>query len=491
MKRTTIEDRRLTDEEFFAQRKEVLSQWKTGKEIEDLDEVVAYCQKIPDSRIVARQIDRAMREGRPLISPRSGAPTVEIQLQRDLTLQEAGADVIGIPTDAHTQISRFDLVEEAFEQKHRPIAELLNGLPCVNIGAKGLRWYTEQLSVPSRANSGILNAGLVVEVTMAAGFTEHLYGAISGCAYLSKDFPLDECLRIFQYVDRLTDYYAQGGVDIVRMLHGHHTVTHIPSITTAQSIIESLLLLTQQSQDGRPRYLNIDLVLQGDLIQDVAVCRSIPEIHQYYFKKFGYDNVIVNTEACQWSGMFPEDEGRATAINCWQTAAATWGRAAMVVVKSSEEAVKVPGAKSNAMAVTAAMQIRELATRTPFPWEGEIPVEAEMFKKEVMCIVDRIIERGEGDKAVGLLRACETGELDHPYLPSRYMQGRVRPARDNRGAMRILDPGNLPFTKEILEYNREKLAGRVDQGKPFDYRDGLEDIMYFAKDLHRKVSSKP
>ena len=73
--RTIIANRRLSDEEFFAERKQVLSRWKTGKEIEDLDEAVAYCKKLPDSKIAARQVDRAMKAGKPLISPRSGAPS--------------------------------------------------------------------------------------------------------------------------------------------------------------------------------------------------------------------------------------------------------------------------------------------------------------------------------------------------------------------------------------------------------------------------------
>ena len=84
--RTTVENRRLTDEEFFEERKEVLSFWKTGKEIEDLDEAVAYVKKLPEAKSMPRQIDRAMREGRPLVIPRSGLPTVELQIERDLIL---------------------------------------------------------------------------------------------------------------------------------------------------------------------------------------------------------------------------------------------------------------------------------------------------------------------------------------------------------------------------------------------------------------------
>lgn len=485
--RRTAENRRLTDEEFFEERKEVLSLWKTGREVEDLDEGVAYCKKLPETKNVPRQIDRAMKEGKPLVIPRSGLPTVELQIERDLILQEAGADVIGVPCDAHSQIGQYNITEDLLEKrKDGPPEELLDGFPMINIGVKGMRRYTESLRIPSRSNNGMLEPRLIAEEAFAAGFTEQLYGALSGNVCYHKDFPLETTLRRYQYVDRLVDYYVSRGADIVRFVHGHHTVMEIPSLDTAQCIIEGLFFLAQQGKDGRPRYLNLDLVLQGDLIQDVAVCRSIPDIAQYYFKKFGYNNVVVNTEACQWTGAFPEDEGRAIAINAWQTAAATWGKAAIVVVKSSEEAWRIPRAKANAMGVSAAVQIRELAKRIPFPWEGteEMAVEVDMFKKEVKCVVDRILEQNK-DVAAGILQACKLGVFDAPFLPTKYLNGRVLAARDARGAVRILDPGNLPLTGEILDFHRKKLAERTGGHKTLNYRDVMEDISYYVKDLRR------
>lgn len=357
----------------------------------------------------------------------------------------------------------------------------------VNIGVKGMRRYTEALRIPVRNNNGLVEPRLLAEESVAAGFTELLYGALSGNVCYHKDFPLETTLRRYQYIDRLVDYYASRGVDILRMLHGHHTVMEVPCLETVQCVIEGLLYFAQQGKDKRPRYLCFDLVLQGDLIQDVAVCRAIPEIAREYFKKFGYTNVVVNTESCQWSGAFPEDEGRALAVNAWQTAAATWGKAAIVVVKSSEEGWRIPRAKANAMGVSAAVQIRELASRLPFPYEGtkEMAIETEMFKKEVRCIVDRILGLDK-DVAVAILKACESGIFDAPFLPTKYLQGRVQAARDTRGAVRILDPGDLPLTKEILEFHREKLAERVKgRKKALDYRDVLEDVSYFVKDLRR------
>ena len=36
----------------------------------------------------------------------------------------------------------------------------------------------------------------------------------------------------------------------------------------------------------------------------------------------------------------------------------------------------------------------------------------------------------------------------------------MMPARDNNGAVRYLMTGNIPFTKELIDFNREKLEER-------------------------------
>lgn len=82
------------------------------------------------------------------------------------------------------------------------------------------------------------------------------------------------------------------------------------------------------------------------------------------------------------------------------------------------------------------------------------------MKKETRAIVDRTIELGEGDVALGTLKAVEQGVIDVPFSPWIGFKGLVVPVRDSTGAVRYLDHGNLPFDKEILEYNREKIAER-------------------------------
>jgi methylaspartate mutase epsilon subunit len=101
---------------------------------------------------------------------------------------------------------------------------------------------------------------------------------------------------------------------------------------------------------------------------------------------------------------------------------------------------------------------------------------------ETRCIVDKVIELGGGDIAKGAVRAFQAGVLDVPFAPSRFNAGKVLPARDNHGAIRLFDPGKLPLTTELLEFHRNKIAARAK----FEKRDAsfqmvIDDVYAISK----------
>ena len=91
--------------------------------------------------------------------------------------------------------------------------------------------------------------------------------------------------------------------------------------------------------------------------------------------------------------------------------------------------------------------------------------EKDIIRRETRCIVDKCFELGEGDLAVGSVRAVLAGVLDIPFAPSRYNAGKMLPARDNDGAIRILDMGALPFTDDIKAFHRAKIEERAKAEK--------------------------
>src|SRR3546814_7353784 len=93
---------------------------------------------------------------------------------------------------------------------------------------------------------------------------------------------------------------------------------------------------------------------------------------------------------------------------------------------------------------------------------------------------------GDGDVAVGTVRAFEAGVLDIPWSPNRQVQSRILPARDVDGYIRILDPGNVPFPRDVLEIHEERLRRRAErQGVPFDHELAVDSVYEISESLER------
>ena len=103
--------------------------------------------------------------------------------------------------------------------------------------------------------------------------------------------------------------------------------------------------------------------------------------------------------------------------------------------------------------------------------------EIKIIRAETTCILDKVFELGEGDLAKGTVRAFAAGVLDVPFAPSKYNAGKVLPARDNNGAVRFLEFGNMPFTKEIIDFNKAKFAERARyENRPESFQMVVDDI---------------
>jgi methylaspartate mutase epsilon subunit len=120
--------------------------------------------------------------------------------------------------------------------------------------------------------------------------------------------------------------------------------------------------------------------------------------------------------------------------------------------------------------------------KSDFASSNSVRIEVEMVERETRAILERVIDLGDGDVAVGAVRAVEAGVLDQPFAASQLTARRVMGVRDAEGAVRYLSHGNLPFTKEILEFHKEKIAEREKvQGKEVDYDTVVSDIVALSR----------
>jgi methylaspartate mutase epsilon subunit len=181
---------------------------------------------------------------------------------------------------------------------------------------------------------------------------------------------------------------------------------------------------------------------------------------------------------------FPSDYAQAYAVVCMAPIVALLAGAEVCYITTIDEAHKIPSKENNAASLRAARMMLNLLKdqRSDFANSKAVGIEAEMVERETRAILDRVIDLGDGDVAVGAIRAVEAGVLDQPFAASQRTARRAMGVRDAEGAVRYLHHGNLPFTKEIVEFHEEKIAEREKaQGKKVDYDTVVSDIVAMSR----------
>ena len=80
------------------------------------------------------------------------------------------------------------------------------------------------------------------------------------------------------------------------------------------------------------------------------------------------------------------------------------------------------------------------------------------------------------------MNAFAAGVLDIPFAPNKYNAGKVMPARDNDGAIRILDCGSMPFSQETKDFHRQKLEERAKcENREVSFQMVIDDVYAISK----------
>ena len=470
--------RKWTEEEFFEMREEVLKGWPTGAEV-DLEEAVKYHKSLPESKSFAKKLMNAKNKGITLAQPRAGVALISqhIELLNFLD-KEGGADLLPSTIDSYTRQNKYENCERGIEESKKAGRSLLNGFPGVNHGVKGCREVVEATNLPLQLRHGTPDARLLSEIMMAAGFTSNEGGGISYNVPYAKNVSIERTIRDWQYVDRLVGWYEEHGVSINREPFGPLTGTLVPpSMSNAVGILEGLLAAEQGVKS-----ITLGYGQCGNLIQDIAAIRSLEEQANEYFEKGGYKGIELTTVFHQWMGGFPEDEAKAFGVISNGASAAALAGATKVIVKTPHEAIGVPTKEANAAGIRATKMVLNLLRGQQLSTSPELEEDIRIIKAETKCILDKVYELGNGDWAIGIVKAFEQGVLDVPFAPSIYNAGKMMPARDNVGKVRYLSVGNVPFTKELIDYNQAQLEERGKyEGRPVNFQMTVDDIFAVGK----------
>ena len=472
-----IQNKRIPEGEFARLRQEVLAQWPTGKDV-DIEESVAYHKAMPESRDFSKKLLKAKAEGRTLVQPRAGVPVVEEHIKLMQYLEKNGeADLLPSTIDSYTRQNRYEEAENGISESIRLGRAMLNGFPAVNHGVAKCRQVIESVNVPMQVRHGTPDARLLTEITFAGGFTSYEGGGISYNLPYCKNIPMERTIRDWQYVDRLTGLYEEMGVSINREPYGPLTGTLVPPcISHAAAIIEALLAAEQGVKN-----ITVGYGQCGNLVQDIAAIRTLEELTDEYLKKYGYDDVQVTTVLHQWMGGFPADEAKAFGVISSGSLIAALAKATKVIVKTPHEAVGIPTMEANAQGLRCTKQVVNMLADQEFK-DSRLEEEKEIIRLETRCIVDKCFELGNGDIAVGVCRGVDAGVLDVPFAPCRANAGLMLPARDNNGAVRILNFGNLPFSQDLKDFHNAKIDERAKaENRKATFQMVIDDVYAIGK----------
>lgn len=480
----TVSDGMLERDEWERPRREVLDFWRTGREAKDIVGNAEFLKRQPSFAAIQSRVNNGHLS--PLLQPRAGVPFVQKQLELFDAFKRYGIKVLSYQVDSLTRNGYYKDVESAFKlfQSHEAID--LNGFPVVNHGIPALRKISSLVKVPLQTRHSARDPRLLAEVSYAGGVTSFEGGCICYNIPYYKDYPLNESIRRWQYVDYLTGlYYQQFGIILDREFFGVLTGTLIPpSIAILTNVLEMILAVQQGV-----KCVSLGYAEQGNRVQDIAAIRVLRKVAYEVLIRLGYKDIQVNTIFNQYMAAFPQDLQKARELVYNSAITATLSGATRIIVKTPVEAYHIPSLADNLCGIQLASQGVKDALSEKL---DEVVLEQEEYiiYSEFQDMFESVIFCGHGSFTEGIIRAFQRGLIDIPFSPSIYNKGEVMTARDIHGAVRFASVGKIQLRKEIIEFHRDKMQERRKQeGIPSEKQSYLlveKDVLRVARNEYAR-----
>ena len=448
------------DWDFFLsiRKKEVLTQWDTGQKLLDaelLDEFVAYQRDQCWSKFAALRNQRAREEGRVQVMAVVGHATPESTAEHMLFSEDLRPDRWYVVTDAYTRKGKFDKAREAVKRSRKDSYSYLNGYPIVEHGIEGARLVNQACGGAAGSDNNDEDARLAWEFCLAGGWTFGTIKSIEQNIQHSRDYPLEEIIYNQQYCDRLAAYYTENEAPILRRASANLIGWDSIGLKLAVSLIEMLLAASQGL-----KHIDLSIALGMNLEQDVAAVRTVQKLGREYLCALGFADVLTYPWIYFFIGDWPRDRQAAAGQAAWNATIASLAGCNGMGLKSVVEATGTPTKEAYRDTLQIVNQVLKLTRDQEAPESDSIRTESLMLEREARAIVDKLLELGDGDIAVGSCRGAEAGVIDTMFSPWRKLKGEVLVARDAKGALRYIQSGNIPLPREVAEYHKEKLAER-------------------------------
>lgn len=478
---TMVRNRRIEEGEFLGMRDKVLAMWPTGREV-DLEDGIAYQKKLPDTKVFSKITAKLRADGRTAIFPRAGTALIEDSISLYRRLEASQVPFMPVTTDSYTRQLDFRKVQAGIEETRRSGKKVLNGYPLINHGVKETRRVIESVTTGAfDPRMSLRSYPLGTEIALASGMTGFSAGAFISWGAYEKTADIADALRSYQYMHRLIGYYAERGADVTCDNHGWILTGLQPMSVNLATIIAEILMQAEQGVKSVVPYVHF----MGNMAQDLAWMRVTPRLTREYLDRFGFQDVEVAGAFAQHTPLFPMPQGMggAFAYADYTALVAALGKAEAVFIRTIDEALGVPTEETHALTYDSANWFLNVIRGQNIELElKEIDEEAWITELEIRSILDKLFEIGDGDIIQGCIKGVHAGIIDSSFSPNVQVKDQVIGVKDVRGAIRYAEFGNLPFSSEIKNFHRAKVAEREKaDGTKADYEMTVRDFWSFAK----------
>ncbi len=435
---------------FEADRKEVLTHWKTGNEV---NYEIAYQNLKKSNNLDHLLWSNKVKGSPPLIQPRTGVATLEKQVELFKKLEKFPIDITSVQLDAACRNNNYKDAARYVEESLIHKESLLNGFPVPIHGVKGIMKLIESTEKPFQIRGGSPDHRLTYEIGIAGGTTGVEGGFICYLFPYDKKTSPSKSLHYWKYVDALAgEYYRRYNIVINREFFGTLTAALIePSIAIVVNIVQSIISLKNNVKS-----ITVGIAEQGNRIQDIAAMVVLEKLTHCYLHKNGFSNYHLTTVFHQYMSCFPKDEILSERLIHESAITATLAGATKIMTKTPVESFKIPSVEENGRGVSITKEAIKQASSINVNYPL-VEKEVKLIEAEVISILEMIEKLGHGEYSKGIIKAFEFGLFDIPFSPNNYNNGKLITFRNIDGAIRFANPELMPFPEWVKEFHNNEL----------------------------------
>ena len=322
---------------------------------------------------------------------------------------------------------------------------------------------------------------LTSEIGLAAGYSGYLGSGIAYTASYTKEVTIEEGIRNYQYLDRLTSLYQDRGVELHRRQPGFLTGTNIPPcVAIAIAVLDALLAAEQ----GVRNY-GLELGQTLHLVQDAASLHVCRELAQEYLVRLGHQDVFTPSISLHWMGAWPQDEAQAATLISYGGTLAAVGGAVSCTTKSTHEAIGIPTPEANAEGLRMTRMAIYLARNIRLNGLEEYEREADLIRREVRPVVDkgtgdgrRRRRRRHGTRIRGGCARCPVVAEPAGCEPG------ASGARRRRIPAHVRSGQHARFPGDVLRFHEERLRKRAErERRPYDHELAVTSVYEMSQPI--------